>query len=278
MLSFVSTLFARLARRHRRQATTRDLRRAIGALVGDLAAAEARADLWRHAARNHERDTDRRRHDNQRGFALYAAAHGMPVAAPYRGVVDEADLVTWLLDQRDRLVGEVAALRGFRATDGQVIAEMRAALADQVVTDGAEAEAWRLAGELTNARIRIAGLEHALEVVSGRHPDGLVARIARQREFSEKTFGPGSRAKGVVAHIRKELAEIEADPTDVTEWVDVATLAFDGAWRAGYSPEEIAAAWDAKYARNVARIWPDWRTRSPDEPIEHDRSADRPAA
>jgi hypothetical protein len=147
-----------------------------------------------------------------------------------------------------------------------------------VVTDGAEAEAWRLAGELTNARIRIAGLEHALEVVSGRHPDGLVARIARQREFSEKTFGPGSRAKGVVAHIRKELAEIEADPTDVTEWVDVATLAFDGAWRAGYSPEEIAAAWDAKYARNVARIWPDWRTRSPDEPIEHDRSADRPAA
>ena len=40
----------------------------------------------------------------------------------------------------------------------------------------------------------------------------LVAHLYRQRAFSERTFGPGARTKGVLNHIRKELAEIEADP------------------------------------------------------------------
>lgn len=69
----------------------------------------------------------------------------------------------------------------------------------------------------------------------------LVAHLHRQRAFSQRTFGPGARAQGVVDHIRKELCEIEADPTDLTEWVDVVLLALDGAWRAGYEPEQIAA-------------------------------------
>lgn len=101
----------------------------------------------------------------------------------------------------------------------------------------------------------------------------LVAHLHRQRAFSLKAFGPESRAKGVVAHIRKELTEIEADPTDLTEWIDVALLAFDGAWRAGHTPEEIVVAFNAKLAKNEAREWPDWRTRSGDEPIEHVKPA-----
>ncbi|MGS1093073.1 dATP/dGTP pyrophosphohydrolase domain-containing protein [Aquamicrobium terrae] len=105
----------------------------------------------------------------------------------------------------------------------------------------------------------------------------LVTHLERQREFSLKTFGPGTRAAGVVDHIRKELREIEADPTEVEEWIDVIILAFDGAWRAGYEPAQIVKAIVAKQAKNEKRRWPDWRTADPDKAIEHDRSADRPA-
>ena len=99
----------------------------------------------------------------------------------------------------------------------------------------------------------------------------LVAHIRRQREWSRRTFGPGERAKGVVAHIRKELVEIEAAPADLEEWVDVILLALDGAWRAGYTPEEIAAAIEAKQTKNEGRQWPDWRTAPKDKAIEHVR-------
>lgn len=100
------------------------------------------------------------------------------------------------------------------------------------------------------------------------------AHLERQRAWSRETFGPGDRAKGVVDHIRKELAEIEADPGDLGEWVDVVILALDGAWRSGAEPEQIIAAIKAKQARNEARVWPDWRTQSADRAIEHDRSHD----
>lgn len=97
------------------------------------------------------------------------------------------------------------------------------------------------------------------------------AHIDRQRRWSLDTFGPGSRLHGVIDHIRKELAEIEAAPDDVTEWVDVIILALDGAWRAGYEPQAIIDAIKAKQAKNEARAWPDWRTASPDQAIEHIR-------
>jgi hypothetical protein len=99
----------------------------------------------------------------------------------------------------------------------------------------------------------------------------LVAHLRRQREFSLKTFGPGERTAGVTDHIRKELGEIEKSPLDLTEWIDVVMLAFDGAWRAGYAPETIAAALSAKLAKNEARNWPDWRTADPNKAIEHVR-------
>jgi hypothetical protein len=106
----------------------------------------------------------------------------------------------------------------------------------------------------------------------------MLAHLQRQREWSGRTFGPGTRAQGVVDHIRKELCEIEADPGDLNEWIDVVILALDGAWRSGAQPHEIIDALVAKQTKNEGRVWPDWRTVDPTKSIEHDRSHDAPTA
>lgn len=97
----------------------------------------------------------------------------------------------------------------------------------------------------------------------------LIAHLERQRSFSILTFGPGMRTGGVCDHIRKELAEIEQQPNDLEEWVDVILLALDGAWRSGHQPEEICRAIAMKQTKNEMRNWPDWRTQSADKAIEH---------
>lgn len=103
-----------------------------------------------------------------------------------------------------------------------------------------------------------------------------VAHLDRQQAWSAETFGPAEVRghRGVLHHIRKELAEIEAEPGDVTEWADLIILAFNGAWRSGHSPADTIAAIKAKQARNEARTWPDWRTADPDKAIEHARALD----
>ena len=103
----------------------------------------------------------------------------------------------------------------------------------------------------------------------------LLAHLQRQREWSGQTFGPGARTAGVIDHIRKELREIEADPADISEWIDVTILALDGAWRAGYQPQDIIDALVAKQTKNEGRVWPDWRTAPVDQAIEHERAAVR---
>jgi hypothetical protein len=95
------------------------------------------------------------------------------------------------------------------------------------------------------------------------------AHIEHQRQWSRETFGPGPRTAGVVDHIRKELVEVEENPLDLGEWVDVIILALDGAWRCGAEPHEIIAAVKDKQARNEAREWPDWRTAPEGQAIEH---------
>ena len=93
--------------------------------------------------------------------------------------------------------------------------------------------------------------------------------LQRQRDFSERTFGPGSRTSGVCDHIRKELEEIEAAPQDLEEWIDVVILALDGAWRTGATPEQIVAQLVAKQTKNEGRRWPDWREAEQDKAITH---------
>lgn len=104
--------------------------------------------------------------------------------------------------------------------------------------------------------------------------DQFINYVRAQKEWSERTFGPGMRTKGVVAHIQKELEEILEAPHDLSEWIDVIILGIDGAWRTGATPEQVAAALGEKQGRNFRRAWPDWRTMSEDQAIEHDRSTD----
>lgn len=109
---------------------------------------------------------------------------------------------------------------------------------------------------------------------SSRGPADLVSYLHRQWAWSKETFGPALRTKGIVQHITKELREIEADPHDLAEWVDVIILAMDGFWRHGGKPEDLLPAMQAKQDKNFARTWPDWRTMGEDQAIEHDRSGE----
>lgn len=95
--------------------------------------------------------------------------------------------------------------------------------------------------------------------------------LGRQRRWSTAAFGPVFRPEGIVDHIRRELVEVLANPTDREEWIDVAMLALDGATRCedGADPHEVALAYFAKLVKNEGRTWPDWRTADPDRAIEH---------
>lgn len=100
----------------------------------------------------------------------------------------------------------------------------------------------------------------------------LINYLDEQIEFSKNTFGPGERTEGILDHIRKELKEVEADPRDLEEWIDLVMLAFDGAWRIGYTAEEICQKLRYKLDKNKKRDWPDWRTAEPGKAIEHNRN------
>lgn len=103
----------------------------------------------------------------------------------------------------------------------------------------------------------------------------LIRHIMRQRQWSRKTFGTpqkhGDRTKGILDHIRKELQEIEQDPKDLSEWIDVVILALDGAWRNGHTPEAIAQALHDKQVVNEAREWPPLSEQQTGRAIEHMR-------
>jgi hypothetical protein len=105
-----------------------------------------------------------------------------------------------------------------------------------------------------------------------RTMDELEGYLIRQWEWSRRTFGPGRRTKGILRHIEKELLEIEANPEDLTEWLDVAILAMDGFWRHGGKPEDFMKALQAKQEKNFARTWP--TPTNEDEAVEHDRGSE----
>jgi len=123
---------------------------------------------------------------------------------------------------------------------------------------------------VTAAREVLAAFNAALRG-RGEERFDLLTHLVHQREWSEKTFGPGARTQGVIDHIRKELIEIEAAPGDLSEWIDVVILALDGAWRSGAGPDSIINALTVKQTKNEARAWPDWRTAQAGRAIEHVR-------
>lgn len=97
----------------------------------------------------------------------------------------------------------------------------------------------------------------------------LISHIERQRRWSLSAFGEGDFCPSIIDHIREELAEIEAAPNHLEEWIDVVILALDGAWRAGYSPEAIVAALSAKQTKNESRRWPDPSTADRTKAFRH---------
>lgn len=113
----------------------------------------------------------------------------------------------------------------------------------------------------------------------------LIAHLTRQAAFSRGTFGPGTRTKGVIDHIKKELVEVEKAGMHyqkVDEWVDVVILALDGLtreiiWGDPFNSQldTLAAAQHAaaqigrKQSKNEKRDWPDWRTADTNGAIEH---------
>ncbi len=97
--------------------------------------------------------------------------------------------------------------------------------------------------------------------------ESLVIHLNKQIPWSGETFGTGYRLMAVIKHIRKELDELETEPFDVFEWIDVILLGLDGAWRSGRSAEEIMSALSEKLAINMERKWPE--IGNGDEVMEH---------
>lgn len=97
----------------------------------------------------------------------------------------------------------------------------------------------------------------------------LIEFLKKKNLWSVETFGPSKGTEGVVRHIESELAEVKANPTDVTEWIDIILLAFDGAFRAGHTAEQVVTALIQKQAKNTRRQWPDWRTKKEGEFSSH---------
>jgi len=80
--------------------------------------------------------------------------------------------------------------------------------------------------------------------------------IIQYRDWNFAKFGDdGPRTERIVNHIKSELEEVLADPKDILEWVDVMLFAWQGALRAGHSPEEIVDGVVEKMAKNKHRHW-----------------------
>ena len=104
--------------------------------------------------------------------------------------------------------------------------------------------------------------------------ESLVLHLHKQQSWSLQTFGPGDRTKGVIEHIKEEIKEIEKDPKSLEERIDLMLLAFDGAYRQGYSPTQILDTLKEKLEKNMNREWPDWRKHK-DVPIHHIKKCER---
>lgn len=106
--------------------------------------------------------------------------------------------------------------------------------------------------------------------------------LETQIAWSRKTFGTEPRLEGILKHIEKEIVEVRKDPTDAKEWIDIAILALDGAWRAkqAHYVSQIEAkviatlvteTLQAKSLENMfVRSWPP--PGAADQPVEHVRA------
>lgn len=94
----------------------------------------------------------------------------------------------------------------------------------------------------------------------------------QQFEWAQEAFGPGRRDKGIIAHLRSEIDELEANPDDIFEAIDLIFLAADHALRVLAADGDLQPGrtleqfWLAKFDKNRRRSWP---KVGPDEPSFH---------
>ena len=86
-----------------------------------------------------------------------------------------------------------------------------------------------------------------------------------QAAWSTATFGHGNGI-GALKHLKKEVDECLANPSDLVEYADMMHLVFDACRRAGYTYDELADACHKKLAINRARKW---GKKVAGEPCEH---------
>lgn len=113
----------------------------------------------------------------------------------------------------------------------------------------------------------------AYRTLNVAHPGYALATFIDQKAaWSRQVFGPDLPLSGILAHMRKEMREVEEKPEDGEEWVDIIFLALDGASRAGLSGEQITRIMAEKHVKNLRRKW--LRKRSGH--FEHDRKGEQP--
>ena len=93
--------------------------------------------------------------------------------------------------------------------------------------------------------------------------------VVERNNWSIATFGPGKCTKGIIEHIKLDLQEIEEEPLDLFEWIDVMNLALDGYFRHGGKPVQLLAMLWVKLSICKSRKYP--KPKSEDEPSEHIR-------
>jgi len=154
-----------------------------------------------------------------------AASHRRELLAEVDGLTAERDGALWQRNRAVTVLADIADALGMtaeavddpalvgRAVRG-ALAE-RAAMRQRVLAECDRIEQPGLSGNTTIWQRAIAQqFRAAVDGESATEPPAAAidaAHLARQREWSTRTFGPGPRTKGVIDHIRKELHEIEDD-------------------------------------------------------------------
>lgn len=86
------------------------------------------------------------------------------------------------------------------------------------------------------------------------------------KRWSEKEFG-SQRLRGIIAHLRREVRELENNPRNLEEFADCQMLLMDALTQAGYNMDELKGAVDCKLEINKKR---NWKEPNEDGSVEHE--------
>ena len=97
------------------------------------------------------------------------------------------------------------------------------------------------------------------------------ALVAAHAEWSNETFGtPDVKGPiGPLKHLSKEALEAAENPSDLSEFADMAFLFLEGMRRAGHSFEDLNDAMWLKLSVLKARDYKTNQTGDPDEAVQH---------